>query len=210
MRISVVTASIGPKERRRKLFTPRYDRRESGVDYVAFADRPVDHPIWRTVQIPTGVDPYMTAKRVKVLIAEYVKADATIWIDRHCRLLCDPATVFDMFPQSVAVVRHLRRCVYREAKVVRESGKDAPEAIRRTVERLQSWQIPKNFGLFFGGFLLRRHPESDEMSQRWWQYIEHGSRRDQLTLPVALDRSGVSVRTYKRKRRPEFFAIGGH
>ncbi len=211
MKIVVVTASIGE---RRGLVSPVIDRRDAGVRYVAFVDRPISHPLWETVVVERVLnDPCRDAKRYKFdpptnkFIAD--GPDASIWIDRHCRLLCDPVKVFEEFHEDVGVIEHGRHCVYQEGAACRVLKKDDPEAIRRTLQRWKSEGVPRRSGLFYGGCLFRRHPGSESFSKLWREYVEFGSKRDQLSLPVALHRSGVSYRVFSRTRRPDFFKIRG-
>jgi len=209
MRIAVVTASIG--EGRRGLYTP--GSVNESVDYIAFVDRKVSHAAWRPVRVDRlGDCSTRDAKRFKVLPEEYIgdEFDAVIWVDRHCRLLCDPVEFFEEFSEDVAVVSHYRGDIYSEAKACLLKKKDDEALIRRTVStfRLEGW--PRKSGLFYGGFIAKRiTEESKKFSRLWWQYIEAGSRRDQLSLPVALDRSGVSVRKFKRRKMAELFKIRG-
>lgn len=208
MRIVVVTASIGE---RRGLLTPMIDRRRDGVKYLAFVDRPKVHAVWETIGVrrPPG-DPVRSAKRYKTAIVEHVgDADATIWIDRHCRLLCDPLTIFNEFHEDVGLIRHFRRCCFSEANACRKQDKDDPAAIDRTMDRLKAEGFSRNAGLYYGGFVLRRHNASDEFSRTWADYIEDGSRRDQLTLPAALEASGVSFKAFDRSMKGKCFAIRG-
>lgn len=203
----VITASMGESS---PLYTPAKYRADDGITYVAFTDRPIKSDIWDVRQVPRlFADSNRDAKRFKVRPSEHVpKADATIWIDRHCRLTCDPRAVFDEFPEDVIAVNHYRSCVFREARVCIDRTKDVAAIIRPMMERFRLEGHPVGAGLYYGGFIARRHTEADDrFSRLWWNYIETGSKRDQLSLPVALARSGVSFRAIKRKRRGEFFAI---
>ncbi len=207
MKIVVFTASIGE---RRGLYTP--SRVNRSVEYLAFVDRRIDHKVWKTIRVDRDpdVDPVRQAKKFKVLADEFVEADASIWVDRHCRLMCDPVEAFDEFVEDVGVVRHYRRGIFKEGRACREKKKDDPELIRRTVDRfrLEGWK--PGAGLFYGGFLMRRHsPDVGRFNRLWLNYIESGSARDQLSLPVAIERSGVSAKFFSRRRRGDFFKIRG-
>jgi hypothetical protein len=54
--------------------------------------------------------------------------------------------------------------------------------------------FPKDWGLCECGFILRRHtPEVKRFNEIWWsEYCKHSSR-DQLSMPVALNASGVDL-----------------
>lgn len=207
MKIVVLTSSIGE---RRGLHTP--NTVNESVEYLAFVDRRVNHKVWKTLRVDRApdVDSVRQAKEFKVLADKFVSADASIWIDRHCRLMCDPVAAFDQFDEDVGVVRHYRPDIFREAAACREKKKDSPELIRRTVDRfrLEGWK--PGSGLFYGGFVMRRHSaEVEKFNRLWWNYIESGSVRDQLSLPVAIERSGVSAKFFSRRRRGDFFRIRG-
>lgn len=210
MRIVVVTASIGE---RGALYTPTGFSKDSSVEYVCFSDRKLRHSVWRCRRVKRlFADPCRDAKRFKILARDYVDddVDATIWIDRHCRLTCKPEDVFAEFDEDVVLVDHYRNCIFREARACVDAGKDVREIIRPMMQRFRLEGHPPKSGLHYGGFVVRRHTEAEErFSRLWWNYVETGSRRDQLSLPVALKRSGVSFRSVHRRRRGEFFTIRG-
>lgn len=206
MQITVITATIGE---RTPLYTPRVVR--SDVRYVAFSDRPIESKAWEVIRVDQELsDPCRDAKRYKVLADIFVQTDASIWIDHSARLICDPVELFDQFEEDLLFVRHYRSCIFAEGRAIIRSKKDNPVQVKKTLDRFRSEGWPLANGLFYGTCFARRHTEATfRFSRDWWAYIEQGSRRDQLSLPVALDRSGVSVRKWKRKRRPEFFKMLG-
>lgn len=207
MMIAVVTASFG--QRRCRLLTPAHVR--PGVDYVCFTDNPeLRHDVWQCVlREPLLKEPCRDAKRFKVLAHEHVNADASIWIDAHCRLMCDPLAVWNEFDEPIAVVKHWRACIYHEARACIRRGKDCPKRIRAAIAGYRK-EHPPRWGLFYGGWILRRHtPEVEAFNRRWWRLIADGSRRDQLSLPVALRKGGVAFAAIDRRRLAEFMQIRG-
>lgn len=185
MKVAVVTASIG--ERRPRLRTPLSVRR--GVDFICFTDNPeLKSDVWKIIHRTRILDdPCRDAKRFKVLIHEHVDADASIWIDRHCRLKVDALGVFDEFTEDLSLVRHYRRCIYHEARACMDRGKDCHRLIKRSISEYRAGGHPPRWGLFWGGIIFRRHNDrTREFADRWWNLIQNGSRRDQLSLPVAI------------------------
>lgn len=207
MKIAVVTASIG--QPRCKLLTPAHIRPD--VDYVCFTDNTeLTHDVWRCVlREPLIKDSCRDAKRFKVLVHENIDADASIWIDAHCRLMCDPVEVWNDFDDPIAVIRHWRGCIYHEARACIRRGKDARQRIRAAIAGYRRHHPPR-WGLFYGGCILRRHTEEvEEFNRRWWRLIAAGSRRDQLSLPVALRQSGIPFAAIDRGRLANFMQIRG-
>ena len=53
---------------------------------------------------------------------------------------------------------------------------------------------PKNNGLWANGVLIRKHNDPDiiKMNEMWWQEIQNGSRRDQLSAPYVAWKCGLT------------------
>ena len=124
MNVAVITATIG--ERRRALYTP--SQVVPGVRYLCFSDRPVvSRGGWEVHQVERdhSITSVMQAKRMKVMAHEMVPdADAVIWCDAHCRLVCHPVELFDEFDECLGLVCHARGCVYHELRACRRKKKD--------------------------------------------------------------------------------------
>lgn len=199
MKIVVFTASI--HEKYRKLNDPTSI--EHGVDYVAFADRPILTKRWQIIRVKQRLpDPCRDAKRYKCLIEDFLDADFSIWIDRHCRLMTPATELIEQLGEAdLGLVVHNRRCVYWEARVCKDRKKDCPDIINAQIAQIRARKWPPRAGLFFGGFIVRRHTEAvRRFGKLWWDMIEAGSRRDQLCLPLAVKDSGVKLH---RWRSPE-------
>ena len=211
MKLAVITATIG--EKRRAMFTP--NQINPAVNYVCFADRAVTvRGAWKVQRVERdhSITSVMQAKRYKIMAHEMVPdADAIMWCDSHCRLMCDPLKVFDEFSECLGLVLHPRGCVYRELRACRKQKKDAPYRLERTAEILQNrLHHPARAGVYYGGFIARRiTPESNRLMKAWWQMIGQTTQRDQISLPVVLARDHVPFHVFGRGRRPEMFQIKG-
>jgi hypothetical protein len=183
-RVAVYTALCGPKSRVvAPLWRPDY------VDYICFTDQPaasIPAP-WQVRPLEScSPDPNRTAKRYKVLphwcLPEYA---TTIWVDANFRVT---RGFEELLPQLAAtpllLFRHFERdCAYAEAEVCKAMGLDDPVIIDAQMARYRALGFPENFGLGENGTLLRRNtPEIRALMQRWWEEIQQGSRRDQLSL----------------------------
>jgi hypothetical protein len=210
MRLAVITSTIGERS---ALLTPKHYGPGDGIRYLAFSDRAIRSDCWEVIRVDRKFcDPCRDAKRFKTLAHEHVAdVDGSIWIDRAARLVVDPRELFESFDEDVLFVKHFRRCIFAEAKACMKKGKDVPEMIRPMMRRFHFEGWPIGRGLFYATFFARRHNKANErFSNLWNNYIETGSRRDQLSLPVALARSGVSVSVRERREIPDLFKqIGG-
>jgi len=212
--IAVVTASIS-EHWKTGLHTPAIDRRGEGVRYLAFTNnRRASSKFWEVIRVDRQEkDPRRDAKKYKffpVDLLREIEPNLTgfLWIDRHCRLLCDPLQLFAGMERDGLFAQHWRGCIYKEAEACIDKRKDSPDKIRQTVDRFRLEGFPPESGLYFGGcFALKATDQAERFAKLWSLYVAGGSRRDQLSLPVALHRSGLSFQSVRN--RDHIFQIRG-
>lgn len=169
------------------------------IDCVLFADRPV--PAYGFAEIRpmmwVDADPSRSARFVKthphLLMADY---DIAIWVDGSVLVEGDPGglvlRLLDSGRALGAVPHPHRRTLREELETCIRLGKDDPETMRLQVARQEAEGVAPS-DLIESGLLLfdLRDPNLRPMLEDWWHRIETGSRRDQLSLPMALGRSGL-------------------
>jgi hypothetical protein len=194
-----------------------------GWEFVCFAESKLESDGWevRPAQeaeglfddCPTGGDPARATKRFKLLphrvLPDY---DVSIWIDsslqfkREVRLdaLCDR---FLEGPALLQMRSHpYRTCIYREGEEVVRCGLDSPERVARVLDAYRRDEFPRNMGLAETAFILRKHNEEAMVgfSERWWEAVCSGSRRDQLAFDYLLWRHPIAA-DFIDDRVPAFF-----
>ena len=178
--------------------------RQHDTDLICFTDR--DLPAgsgWeaRPLELVLPADPSRSSRRPKLLphqhLADY---DASLYIDNSVLLTADPAAMFDAYLPSgvgMAAFAHSWRKTLRDefAEVV-TVGKEASWVC---AEQLAHYEATDPQVLaqrpIAGGFLFRRHgdPVVQEAMELWWVHVLRYSRRDQLSLPVAVRAAGLQV-----------------
>jgi len=143
-------------------------------------------------------DPVRTAKKPKVLPHLYLEdSDWSIWIDANITLLADPRDLVAEVRKSghlIGAFRHPEReCLYDEALHCISAAKDDPDTILAQITRYKCEGYPAKFGLAECNVLVRCHsdPIVAAAMRRWWDEIEAGSRRDQISFNYALWRTGM-------------------
>lgn len=191
--LTVFTVVLGGYDRIRP---PKVTR--PGVRYVAITDG--EAPGWEVIRPPTMRSPsvFHESRRLKILGPElfFPEAELVFYLDGQLVMGCDPwALVAECEAWGEAdlyLFRHQEReCIYDEAQAVVDVRKEHRRVAFPQIERYRAEGFPKRAGLYLGGIHLRR-PGAKGFSRLWWQEVERGSHRDQLSLPVALSRSGVS------------------
>jgi len=143
-------------------------------------------------------DSARTAKAPKVLAHRYLPdCEWSIWIDGNIELLGAAQSFVTEVERSgcpIGVFRHPKRhCAFEEAEVCIKHGKDAPEVIVAQLARYEAEGFPRRFGLAECNVIVRRHndPAVRQAMEIWWDEIERGSRRDQLSFNYSLWRIGL-------------------
>ena len=109
----------------------------------------------------------------------------------------------------MAVARHsFRGSLREEFEAVVEDGVDAGWVV---AEQLGHYERTASHVLagptLWGGMLARRHNESAVRNamQIWWEHVLRYSRRDQLSLPLALDVAGLDPLVHRLDNRHSAF-----
>ncbi len=194
-RIAVYTAIVGDYD---CLKMPT--QVDSECDYYCFTDRDIS---WQDIWVRRDffwrhADPVRTARHVKhnpqVYFADY---DYSIWLDANLQLNCSPQALMPGLRDSwdLAAWRHpYRDCAYAEAEQCVLERKDDPSTIRAQMQRYRSQGFPEHAGLNENNVLIRRHNAvMAELARAWWDEIDRGSRRDQLSFAYVAHNSNVRV-----------------
>jgi len=169
--------------------------------YVCFSDRKHDSKTWEVIVVPPKGRPVMQAKKYKLQMHRFFPdADYLVWVDGNMELtrpLTPGELEVAMGDSDIAMHAHKKRnCLYKEAKACSGRRADIPRIIAEQVTVYQSSGVPENYGLHYGGFIIRRNkPLVNEMFDMWWKEVQLGSIRDQISLPYCRWKTGVRVRS---------------
>jgi Protein of unknown function (DUF616) len=189
----------------------------------------VIRPYWRE-----KVDPRLQAKWFKLqshrvfpsgrLALRYApfspraKSDLSIWIDGSIRIK-SPRFVRDMRAKLgerdwAMFVHPDRDCIYDEAHACSGLTKCNGLPLFAQVEAYRGTVAP-NSGLFASGIIVRREPQSEELSRAndlWWNEIVTWTIRDQLSLPYVLRKLAMRnpAPIHEALRSNEWFYIVPH
>jgi hypothetical protein len=151
----------------------------------------------RPLEREAGAGAARAAKRPKILPHAYFSdAEYSLWVDGKVELTLGFPVVKRLAlldAVDVVVFEHAKRyCVYQEACECVHRGLDDADVIYRQMQRYTREGFPANAGLADCCVLLRRHtPAVRRFCEVWWEEIEKGSRRDQLSFNYAAWKCGV-------------------
>lgn len=121
---------------------------------------------------------------------------------------------------DLAICRHNdRRCAFVEVEACVGRKKITDRQARKAHEHLLANGLPRNFGLWECGIIIRRSDASwvEDLCSKWFDHlIETNVPRDQLWLPLALHQMRPNIPAGRFKtlemnvRKNDFFTFGAH
>jgi len=145
-------------------------------------------PTWDKQTVKPEWGTRRTARHYKTLPHRYLPdADVWIWIDSNVRLRMHPLTLIKRYLKDndlVAFKHWDRDCLYTEAAFCAKHGKDKRDILEAQMARYLKDGMPKRWGLAATRVVIRRNtPAVRELDESWWDEIERGSVRDQVSFP---------------------------
>jgi len=151
------------------------------------------------VKVFSGYDkfksPVMNAKVYKVLAHKFLDTDISIWMDGNIYLKHKPEWYVENWlgDNDIALFRHYKsKSIEREIKLIKYAWSTRDRAVYeesiKQVEHYKKLGEPKQ-DMAMGGFIIRRHsPIVEQFNEAWWAEICYWGQRDQLSLPIVLNR----------------------
>ena len=191
-KIAVVSAIFGGYDR----LLPIDPKWAAGSDFYLFSDAHYDGLAgWKQVYSNYyHADPRRRARFIKTHLPTYFSDyEWVMWIDANILMCADPVAIFDRYrldDVDFAAFRHGQRdnIISEAAACLRLRKDDAVSIVRHLKENSGHRAFRKD--VLFETMVMFMRPSSPavrQMCSRWWRYITRGSKRDQLSLPLAID-----------------------
>ena len=199
-RIAIYTSVFGRYD---QIFEPQYV--PNNCDFYIVTDQEIDpHSKWKKVSLDSFNETIQHMSHIEknrffkikphLIFPEY---DYSIYIDGNVQVICDLTHLISKIGAAgIAVHKHRERnCVYEEAKEVLLLNRDTTENVMKHVKHLLETEMPKHFGLFECGVIVRDHRNETctQLMNRWWDEFSNFSNRDQLSFAHSLYINRISV-----------------
>ena len=189
-----------------------------GADFYCFTDdKNLASNTWQIRLLEQhSPDPRRNAKLPKILIHKYLPGyEYTIWMDASFILKAPAKFMITKYlaASNIALFKHFKRsCLYDEAAECIKLNLDKKEVIENQINRYKAEGYPENNGLHECGIILRRScKEVEKFNELWWQEVENGCRRDQISVDYCLYKSNLKVTNIDGGiRNNKYFRITGH
>jgi hypothetical protein len=161
------------------------------VDFICFTDDPeLRSRTWEVRLVEPEEQGTRAARKLKtspdLLLPDH---EWTIWVDARLSIRSEafvPTLLATAEPSGMALMAHRQRdCLYDEAVEVYAKGFDQRPQLFDQVRRYRRAGFPRHHGLFSTMVVARRTdaPRVQALDRRWWEEIDAGSVRDQVSLP---------------------------
>lgn len=200
-----------------------------GIDFICFSDRLHVAKGWKIIVCEKifGDDSVRDNRFYKLhphlYFADY---ELSIYIDGNFILMNSPLQMIAREMKEVKLmafnhaqnIADARDCIYQEYEALvklyeqKNTLKDDLVNVEAMVQYLRSQNYPANEGLINGGVLIRKHndPEVVRLMERWWYFVQHYSKRDQLSFNFVAWEQGfgfVYLPGDIRRRNPWFYMV---
>lgn len=176
------------------------DLKRRPIRYFCFSDSNSKCPPGWELRPPLfrDRDPRRVARWHKIMShLIFPSAEFTLWHDGSHHLSANPWEVIDTGlarGRMFATFKHpLRDCVYQEIQACLMLKKDLPARLYAQAERYLRAGYPQRHGLFETSCVARCAAAAiAKLNEAWWRELEQGSCRDQVALPYAIWKTGVT------------------
>ena len=187
-----------------------------GFRHVLFSDDPnivatgweVRPPVW------TSPDPVRTSRYHKHHPFDlFPKAEYAIWLDMtHWQYESIRPLLTD---KHLTMHRHHQRSTAKdEADKCASYNFDKPDILKSQVTHYINEGFPDNVGLYITSCLIMRNTlDYIKFSEMWWEEICRWSKRDQVSLPYCIWRTGITLGVIPgvdRNGHSPYFRIKSH
>lgn len=211
-KIAVYTAIFGDYD---DLIEPKYPEIKEQADFFCFTDNEkLTSNFYTVIQVPTVYTELVRNSRFLKVSGHKVlnQYKYTVWLDAAYQL---KIRSFETLLKSVAgdtpmatFIHSERNCLYREAQTCITYKKDFNVIIFSQMMKYLIRGMPKDFGLFETGILVKNmsSPLLAPLVNNWQKEINRGSKRDQLSLPFVLWKTGITPGILEGKALANAFA----
>ena len=184
------------------------------VRYRAFVEgvqRPLPPWVVSPVESVPEADPTRRAREMKVLAHRAVPdAEWSLWVD-GCFVIRPDFQILRwlsdyMQDADLVTFQHTADdCTYQHATRIVQVGLDRAPTVVAQMQRYREGGLPEHAGMVQTNVMLRKHtPAVQAFNERWWQEIQAGSRRDQLSFVWAARETGLKYRALPVHERQYF------
>lgn len=173
---------------------------ELNIRYICFSDRPILAPGWEVKIIPPLKMKADEINRIyKLKPHQFLDdCDASLYVDGNIQPIGDLTALIEssLENHNIAMYEHsIRSCLFEEAAIIGNLGYAWKFQIEKQIRKYVDAGMPSNFGLYECNVIFRMHNRFEviKLMDDWFHEYIKNIRRDQISLPFLLWKSGVKI-----------------
>lgn len=213
----IYTAIFGNKDSAPYLLNPEFI--PLNVEFVCYTDNQKlesEHYQIIFTQKPYS-DPTRSARKFKICGPPNISSyDTAIWHDSSVALDCKriPELVDFASKHAISAFKHAQTCTYAEARQCVQMRKDNPVtiAVQMAYYAIEE-SYPTRNGVYETTILVMNVKKyfGSELQVKWWRHLVNFSKRDQLSFPVAKQKTNAQIGfLYGRGHENSYSEYKGH
>lgn len=179
--------------------------KEEGIDYLCFTNnRSLKSDYWNIIYIKDDKElgNMVLSRKIKMIGHPIIanNYDISIWVDGAIQIRGSVKSflkdVCKLDRYNMSCFQHrMRDCVYEEAVACIIHRKADKKEIQDFFKFMEQERFPKHYGLAECTVLVRKHNDLKikKMMSLWFELYKQYVKRDQLTFPYCLYKSGMEV-----------------
>lgn len=185
-----------------------------GWDYICYTNRTdLTSTVWNIITVAPQplLDERRQSRYWKIVPDHPKEYDTTIYVDATYQVLGGSLDEFAKGKEEgVWMTAHPQRsCLYKEARVVRQKKLEDPLTLHDQILRYRLEDYPEHAGLYRCGVILR-NKGAEKFSKVWWDEIERGTWRDQVSCPYASRKTGIKINPIPHGQVERCFGVHLH
>lgn len=166
--------------------------------YICFSDRDMASKVYEVIKVPVPKD--MSPRR----LARFYKINShlvlpphqiSIWHDGNVKQQMDIGKIVKKYGRFVTVTHQERTRVKDEVRTCEARKRDDPKKMWAQYNRYIDEGFKDDKGLACTRILIRENtPAIRSFNELWWSEIKRGSKRDQISFPYVVWKTGLTPR----------------
>lgn len=191
------------------------------LDYFCVSDLPESaDSVWKFIEIPDKAKTYkggMVNRFCKLNPWQiFNNYDFSIYIDGNIEIVSDVRNLCAVARDSkIGIAMHLhddRDCVYDESSICKLYKRGNIDSIEKQMAKYRQEGFPEHYGMVEATIIivdLKNEIAKKIMSDWWYELLQSGSGRDQLSFPYVLWKNGFQISDVgclgnNRRKNPKF------
>jgi hypothetical protein len=174
-----------------KLREPRY--KNNDWKFVCFTDQDIKSKSWNIVKVDGG---RKKSREIKICSHRFMKYDLCVYIDAKFTVKINlDDFVGKNLGSDLSLMKHNKRnCLYDEGNFCIKIGKDKKETILKQLNYYEKKKMPKNFGLYAPGIMIKRNTkEVNDFMDLWYKQVDKFSYRDIISFSYTLWKNPIDL-----------------